>query len=141
MSDFGGQKNATNEHFITRFHNLRLPLGWAVWKLRETGFVFLRGRCSGFLTKTLPYKNLSDAAFIIGISHLGSFESNDERLNEIWLYWGRITVPTQTMQNYLWDGIKRDRLVWVRRHAPESNDDQYLSGKHEIVTRAWIFCA
>ena len=44
------------------------------------------------------------------IPYLGSFTCDDPLLNNIWktAAW---TVHLN-MQNYLWDGIKRDRLAW-----------------------------
>ena len=45
------------------------------------------------------------------IPYLGSFHCSDERLDRIWQT-GAYTVHLN-MQDYLWDGIKRDRLVWI----------------------------
>ena len=113
MSDIGGKQNATNEHSLRDFI-IEVPWLGSI-EVGETGFRFLRVDVvdAGIL---LPIKSI-DAAFIYrDIPYLGSFESNDERLNEIWLT-GAYTVQLN-MQNFLWDGIKRDRLVWVGRHAP-----------------------
>ncbi len=47
----------------------------------------------------------------------GSFESSDERLNQIW------TTAVRTvhlcMQDYIYDGAKRDRVVWMGDMHPE----------------------
>ncbi len=47
----------------------------------------------------------------------GSFESSDERLNRIW------TTAVRTvhlcMQDYIYDGAKRDRVVWMGDMHPE----------------------
>lgn len=40
-----------------------------------------------------------------------SFNCSDPLLNNIWMM-GAYTVQLN-MQDYLWDGVKRDRLVWV----------------------------
>src|SRR5579883_1275507 len=45
------------------------------------------------------------------IEQIGYFSCSDERLNEIWQT-GVNTVHL-CMQDNLWDGIKRDRLVWM----------------------------
>ena len=45
------------------------------------------------------------------LEYLGNFNSNDEFLNQIWKT-GAYTVHL-CLQDYLWDGIKRDRLVWI----------------------------
>ena len=41
------------------------------------------------------------------------------------------------MQDYLWDGIKRDRLVWIGDMHPETRTILAVFGDHEIVPRAW----
>lgn len=40
------------------------------------------------------------------------------------------------MQNYLWDGIKRDRLVWVGDLHPEVTTVATVFGPHSIVPRS-----
>lgn len=47
----------------------------------------------------------------------GTFSCNDTRLNSIW----QTSVRTLrlNMQEYIWDGIKRDRLVWLGDLNPE----------------------
>ena len=47
----------------------------------------------------------------------GSFESSDERLNRIWKT-GAYTVLLN-MQDYIYDGAKRDRLPWMGDLNPE----------------------
>ncbi|WP_430427072.1 hypothetical protein [Maribacter litoralis] len=106
MSDIGGKQNATNEHSLRDFI-IEVPWLRSV-EVGETGFRFLRVDVVE-ANEDAPIK-LIDAAFVYrDIPYLGSFESNDERLNKIWIT-GAYTVHLN-MQNYLWDGIKRDRLV------------------------------
>ena len=47
----------------------------------------------------------------------GSWESSDERLNQIW----KTAVRTVhlSMQDYIYDGAKRDRIVWMGDMHPE----------------------
>jgi len=47
----------------------------------------------------------------------GSFESSDERLNQIWKT--AIRTVHLCMQEYIYDGAKRDRLVWMGDMHPE----------------------
>ncbi|MCD8166284.1 MAG: alpha-L-rhamnosidase [Bacteroides sp.] len=65
------------------------------------------------------------------IPYLGSFRSSDERLNRIWLT-GAYTVHLN-MQEFLWDGIKRDRLVWLGDMHPEVATITRVFGCNEIV--------
>ena len=65
--------------------------------------------------------------------YVGSFECSDKRLNEIY------DVSAYTchlcMQNQLWDGIKRDRLVWIGDMSPELKTIKYVFGdKPEIMS-------
>jgi alpha-L-rhamnosidase len=62
---------------------------------------------------------------------LGTFECSDECLNEIWRV-GAYTVHL-CMQEYVWDGIKRDRLVWIGDLHPEAMVIASVFGAHPIV--------
>ena len=64
----------------------------------------------------------------------GSFECSDDRLNRIWQT-GAYTVHL-CMQDYLWDGIKRDRLVWINDMFPESAVISSVFGNIDIVPRS-----
>ena len=49
--------------------------------------------------------------------YVGYFDSDDERLNRIW-HTGAYTVHLNC-QDYIYDGVKRDRLVWMGDLYPE----------------------
>ncbi len=68
------------------------------------------------------------------IPYLGSFESSDSRLNEIWRT-AAYTVHLN-MQEYLWDGIKRDRLVWMGDLHPEVMTVGTVFGDQEVVRKS-----
>lgn len=77
-------------------------------EIGNTGFRFVR---IDLLQKNTTIR-LKEARAILryrDIPYLGSFRSNDERLNQIWLT-GAYTVHLN-IQEYLWDGIKRDRII------------------------------
>lgn len=131
MSDIGGKQNATNEHSLRDFL-IEVPWLGSI-EVGETGFRFLRIDVVE-ANEDAPLKSI-DAAFVYrDIPYLGSFESNDERLNEIWMT-GAYTVHLN-MQNYLWDGIKRDRLVWVGDMHPEVMTINTVFGNHEIIRKS-----
>jgi hypothetical protein len=65
------------------------------------------------------------------VPYLGSFKSSDERLNKIWET-GAYTVHLN-MQEYLWDGVKRDRLVWLGDMHPEVSVISAVFGHNEVV--------
>ena len=66
------------------------------------------------------------------VEYKGSFSSSDPLINRIWDV-GAYTVHLN-MQEYIWDGIKRDRLVWVGDMHPETTTIQALSLIHIL----WI---
>ncbi|MCD8172165.1 MAG: alpha-L-rhamnosidase [Alistipes sp.] len=65
------------------------------------------------------------------IPYIGSFNSSDERLNQIWMT-GAWTVHLN-MQEFLWDGIKRDRCVWLGDMHPEVATISHVFGDNQIV--------
>ena len=131
MSDIGGKQNATNEHSLRDFI-VEVPWLGSI-EVGETGFRFLRIDVVE-AGEDAPIKSV-DATFIYkDIPYLGSFESSDKRLDEIWAT-GAYTVHLN-MQNYLWDGIKRDRLVWVGDMHPEVMTINTVFGANEIVPKS-----
>ena len=62
---------------------------------------------------------------------LGSFRCSDERLNTIW----RTAAHTQhlTMQNYIFEGAKRDRLVWMGDFNPQGMTTLYVFGAPQVL--------
>ena len=84
--------------------------------------------------RELKLKDVRAIAVQRDITWLGSFKSNDERLNKIWQT-GAYTVYLN-MQNFLWDGIKRDRLVWVGDMHPEVMTMLSVFGYNEVVPKS-----
>ncbi|RYX83303.1 alpha-L-rhamnosidase [bacterium] len=62
---------------------------------------------------------------------IGHFVCSDKRLNDIWSA-GRQTVRL-CMQDHIWDGIKRDRLVWLGDMHPEVSVILRCFGALDIV--------
>jgi len=99
-------------------------------EIGNTGFRFVR---LDLLQKetTVHLKEARAILRIRDIPYLGSFRSNDERLNQIWLT-GAYTVHLN-MQEYLWDGIKRDRLIWLGDMHPEVSSIRTVFGYNDII--------
>ena len=68
---------------------------------------------------------------------LGSFESSDQRLNEIY----RVGARTVHLccQDIVMDGIKRDRLAWMGDLHPQLHVIAALFGPHEVVPHTLDF--
>ena len=131
MSEPGGRQNAGNDHAI-RDQMVTLP--WLGKKsVGPSGFRFVR---IDQVDPDLPVQ-LSQVRAVLQLRDLpqvGSFRCNDERLNRIWQV-GAYTVHLN-MQEYLWDGIKRDRLVWIGDMHPEVSTINAVFGFNEVVPRS-----
>ena len=120
-------KNPTNDHAV-RDQETTIPwLGTA--EIGNTGFRFVRIDYLG--DGFLELKSVKAIFLYRPLEYKGSFRCNDERLNEIWKV-GAYTVHLN-MQDYLWDGIKRDRLVWIGDMHPETMTIQSVFGQQDIV--------
>ncbi|MFA5535356.1 MAG: alpha-L-rhamnosidase C-terminal domain-containing protein, partial [Mariniphaga sp.] len=130
MSDIQ-QDGATNDHAMRDFE---VTLPWlGRLDVGQSGFRFARVDLLGTDTK-IEIREINATFTFRDIPYLGSFTSSDERLNEIWMT-GAYTVHLN-MQEYLWDGIKRDRLVWVGDLHPEVMTVNTVFGYNEVVPRS-----
>ena len=117
---------ATNDHAI-RDMVLTVPF-YGQMEVGNTGYRFVR---IDLLTPGQTI-NLKEATAILryrDIPYLGTFRCSDQRLNDIWMT-GAYTVHLN-MQEYIWDGIKRDRLVWLGDMHPETSTIGNVFGDEE----------
>lgn len=131
MSDIDTIQGATNDHAMRDF-TIQVP--WlGVMQVGNSGFRFARIDLVD-ADRELQLKEVRAIFEYRDIPYLGSFKSSDERLNTIWNT-GAYTVHLN-MQEYLWDGIKRDRLVWVGDMHPEVMTINTVFGKNEVVAKS-----
>lgn len=130
----GNGKNPTNDHA-----NRDIKTGSGPWSSNETnesGFRFayvelttpdayIQVRC---ITATLIYRD---------IEYIGTFECNDTLLNRI--FETAAYTTHLNMQRYLWDGIKRDRLVWAGDMNTEIATILAVFGENEVVPKSLDF--
>jgi len=128
MAELGGEQNATNDHAIRDQTTLVPWLGTA--EIGNTGFRFVRIDLADD-NSFVQLKSVRAVFVYRDLDYLGSFRCSDERLNRIWRT-GAYTVHLN-MQDYLWDGIKRDRLVWVGDMHPETETIFAVFGADAIV--------
>ena len=117
---------ATNDHAI-RDMVLTVPF-YGQMEVGNTGYRFVR---IDLLTPGQTI-NLKEATAILryrDIPYLGTFRCSDQRLNDIWMT-GAYTVHLN-MQEYIWDGIKRDRLIWLGDLHPETSTICHVFGSDE----------
>lgn len=122
---------ATNEHSVRDFE-ISVPWLGAV-EYGNTGFRFVRLDLLGEDTEALLVTVRAISRYR-DIPYVGQFRCSDERLNQIWNT-GAYTVHLN-MQDYLWDGIKRDRLVWIGDMHPEVMAVNTVFGNHKVVQKS-----
>lgn len=127
MSELG-EKNAQTDHAV-RDQITAVPWLGSV-EVGNTGFRFVRIDLLDSDT-FVAIKWVRAVYLYRDLPYLGSFRCNDERLNKIWDT-GAYTVHLN-MQDYLWDGIKRDRLVWIGDMHPETMTIGTVFGNVDIV--------
>ena len=126
-----GEKNATNDHSVRDMRICIPDLSDQEWG--KTGFRFLR---IDFLDEDKEYRltNVYAVSYYRNEKFIGDFCCSDERVNEIYKA-ARYTLFLN-MQENLWEGVKRDRLVWIGDMQPEVLAITDLFGKHELVEKA-----
>ncbi len=123
-----GCKNSTNDHAVRSADHL-LP-SYSDMTFNETGFRFVYLRLNGKFAK-LSVKSVAAVSVYRDIPALGSFCCDNEALNKI--YDTAAYTCKLCLQNYIWDGIKRDRLVWVGDMHPEMLTVRSVFGDIPIV--------
>ena len=139
-----GEKGSTNDHSMRDFE-IRSK-SWTVTECGATGFRFVYIEC--LTPAKINIKTIQAVMTYQPYEYIGSFESDDERLNRI--YDTAAYTCHLCLQNEIWDGIKRDRLVWIGDLAPEMKTAKYVFGDipqiygalslsaHNTALPAWI---
>ena len=126
-----GTHGATNDHAI-RDTLIDVPY-FAAFELSETGFRYfylelMDDECE------LELMSLTGVLIYRDLEYIGSFESSDSLLNRIW-HTAAYTTHLN-MQDYLWDGIKRDRIVWIGDMNTEVETSLRVFGDTDVLRRS-----
>lgn len=129
-----GQKGACNDHSVRDFE-IPLP-SYSDQEWGQTGFRFvkielceqdagisLKSALAVFIYRDLEYK--------------GSFRCSDEKINKI--YDTAAYTCHLNLQHMVWDGIKRDRLVWIGDMHPEMLTVRLVFGPLDIIAKSLDF--
>mgnify|MGYP003607864529 FL=1 len=122
-----GERGACNDHAI-RDGVIDLP--WlGTREIGNSGFRFAR---VDLVSKgVLSLESVRAIALMRPMAQLGSFKSSDERLNQVW------STAARTLhlccQEFIWDGIKRDRLVWMGDMHPEVMSLMAVFGQQDVL--------
>lgn len=127
-----GEKNATNDHAPRDFE---VNIGFlSDVCYGNTGFRFLRldtlDEGAHFAFKSIVAASDADER-----AELGSFVCDDALVNEIWNT-AAYTLRLCLHNGYVWDGVKRDRLVWIGDLYPEMRAAYCLYGHTPEVERS-----
>ena len=104
----------------------------------DTGFRFVRidfppGVCVELTAAAAVYRHC-------GLTATGTFGCDDARVNEIFSTAAR-TLYLNMQNGVIWDGIKRDRLVWAGDLHPEILTSLHLFGGTENAKNSLAMCA
>lgn len=126
-----GEKGCCNDH-STRDTEAYLR-NWSDMRFCQTGFRFIR---IDFLEiGAVNIKSIIAEGEIFEAPLLYDYEGNDARIKEIFNVAKR-TVSLCASSGYIWDGIKRDRLVWIGDMYPETMSFTTLYGRQPITERS-----
>lgn len=130
MTDLG-VKNTTNDHAN---RDIVMNIGFlSAQETNESGFRFMR---IDLLDEegSVQIKSVNAVFIFRDLEYKGSFECSDPLLNRIWNT-AAYTVHVN-MQEYLWDGIKRDRLVWIGDMHTEVMTILTAFGYNDVVPKS-----
>ncbi|MBQ2986762.1 MAG: hypothetical protein IJE23_04695 [Tyzzerella sp.] len=129
-----GEKNATNDHSPRDFM-VDIP-SMSDLSFGQTGFRFVRIE---LLTDDVVWvKNIFAVSTLPVFEKEGYIKTSDEELNRI-IDTAAYTLKLNFQNGYIWDGIKRDRLVWCGDLHQEIVNSVYLYGANKNVTNSLSF--
>ena len=131
-AELGGKQNATNDHSLRDFTvNLQ---DYSDMTFGGTGFRFVRLDFEG----EAIIKSIVAETRILRKKPIYVYRGKDKDIAKIFSTAKR-TVDLCAAGDYLWDGIKRDRLVWIGDIHPEMLALTTLYGRMEIIERSLNF--
>ena len=131
-SELGGAKNATNDHALRDF---KVQLPWySDMCFGDTGFRFVRLDVTG----EVVIKSVVAVNHILNKKPIYEYTGDDQRIKDIYQAAKR-TVDLCAADGYVWDGVKRDKLVWIGDMHPEMLALTALYGRLPAIERSLDF--
>ncbi len=130
-ANLGDSANATNDHAMRDFF-VELP-NWSDSNFGDTGFRFVRLDSEGSCT----VKAIAATNTIFSKRPLYTYRGDPE--TEKIFQAAKRTIDLCAGSGYIWDGIKRDRLVWIGDMAPEVLAMTALYGRTKEAERSLDF--
>lgn len=129
-----GEKNATNDHSPRDFTVAISNMSDLTYGL--SGFRF--ARIELLTDESVSIRNIFAVNTLPKFEKEGYITTSDEELNKI-LDTAIYTLKLNFQNGYIWDGIKRDRLVWSGDLNQEIVSSIYLFGDNVNVTNSLSF--
>ena len=129
-----GEKNATNDHSPRDFQ-VMVP-GLSDLTFGMSGFRFARVELLS--EKPVYIRNIFGVNRLPVFEREGAVKTNDALLNRI-IDTAAYTLKLNLQNGYIWDGIKRDRLVWSGDLHQEILLSMYLYGDNENIQNSLKF--
>ncbi|MBR3864459.1 MAG: hypothetical protein IKJ19_05050 [Clostridia bacterium] len=126
-----GEKNAVNAHSPRDFETIITASGDLT--IGQTGFRFVR--IDVLEEKYVHFINIFCENNIFKKKPIYTYNGSDKRIKDIFEVAKR-TVDLCSASGYIWDGIKRDRLVWVGDLAPEIMALTSIYGRLPLIERS-----
>ena len=130
-----GERGACNDHAI-RDDVLTMPF-MGRREIGESGFRFVYLANAGDSPFQLEY--VRAVSLMRPMKAVGSFRSSDERLNRV--FETAVRTVHLCCQDFVWDGIKRDRLVWMGDMHPETMSILTVFGAEKAIPETLDYMA
>ncbi len=134
MSELG-DRGSCNDH-STRDGIHTIP-HMGLTEIGNTGFRFVR--LDLLTTGKVNLECVRAASLMRPMKQLGEFRSSDPRLNQVFAT--AVRTVHLCCQEHLWDGIKRDRLVWMGDTHPETRTILAAFGADPVLPESLDFAA
>ena len=131
-AELGGIQNATNDHALRDFYTELTR--YSDMTFGNSGFRFARIDFFG----QASIKSIVAVNNIFSAPKVYSYTGDDKRIAEIFNVAKR-TVDLCSSSGYIWDGIKRDKLVWIGDIYPEAIAMNTLYGRTRVMERSLDF--
>ena len=129
-----GEKNSTNHHAPRDF---RYPIsGLSDLKIGDTGYRFIRIDFPEGVK--IPVKSIHGTNTILKLPAKYRYNGPDKRIKAIFDAAKR-TVDLCSSSGWVWDGIKRDRLVWIGDLYPEILSLTAMYGRVKAIENSLDF--
>ena len=129
-----GEKNATNDHSPRDFEVVTGMMSDLTFG--QTGFRFVKVEI--IEGEWAMLQSIFAVSILPDIEREAEISTNDELLNEI-IKTAAYTLKLSFQNGYIWDGIKRDRLVWCGDLNPEIITSLYLFGDNDNIKNSLDF--